>query len=79
MDSSARQQLNTWSESAPVFKRSLLPHGLLEVFLTNSEIERKGVESTNYARLKISHMFTMTLEKLKAFLAIVLVRDMPDY
>ena len=79
MDSSARQKLNTWNESAPVFKISLLPHGLFEVFLTNTEIERKSVESTNYTRLKISHIFTMTLEKLKAFLSILLVRDMPDY
>ena len=31
------------------------------------------VESTNYARLKGNHMFTMTVEKLKAFLTILLV------
>ena len=31
------------------------------------------VESTSYARLKGNHMFTMTVEKLKVFLAILLV------
>ena len=31
------------------------------------------LESTNYARLKDNHMFTMTVEKLKSFLAILLV------
>ena len=36
-------------------------------------MERICVESTNYARLKSNHMFTMTAEKLKAFLAILLV------
>ena len=36
-------------------------------------MERICVESTNYARLKDNHMFTMRVEKLKAFLAILLV------
>ena len=36
-------------------------------------MERICVESTNYARLKGNHMFTMTVEKLKAFLTILLV------
>ena len=31
------------------------------------------VESTNYGRLKGNHMVTMTAEKLKAFLTILLV------
>ena len=31
------------------------------------------LESTNYARLKDNYMFTMTVEKLKSFLAILLV------
>ena len=37
------------------------------------------VESTNYARLKGNHMFTMTVEKLKAFLTILLVSGYAYY
>ena len=36
-------------------------------------MERICVESTNYARLKDNHMFTMTVEKLKTILTILLV------
>ena len=36
-------------------------------------MDRICVDSTNYARLKGNHMFTMTVEKLKVFLAIFLV------
>ena len=36
-------------------------------------MERICIESTNYIRLKGNHMFTMTVEKLKAFLTILLV------
>ena len=36
-------------------------------------MERICVESTNYARLKGNHMFTMAVEKVKAFLKILLV------
>ena len=57
----------------PVFERSLLPHQLFELFLTNTEMKRICIKSTNYARLKGNHMFTMTVEKPKAFLTIVLV------
>ena len=65
--------MNAWNEPAPVFERSLLHHELFELFLTNTEIERICNESTNYARLKGNHMSTMTLEKLNAFLTILLV------
>ena len=65
--------MNAWNESAPVFKRSLLPHELFELFLTNNERERIWVKSTNYAILKGNHVLTMTVEKLKAFLTIFLV------
>ena len=37
-------------------------------------IERTSVKSTNYACLKGNHLFTMTVEKLKAFLTALLVR-----
>ena len=43
--------------------------------MTNTEKERIRVDSTNYARLKGNHMFTMTVEKLKAFLSILLVSE----
>ena len=38
-------------------------------------MERICVKSTNYARLKGNHMFIMTVEKLKAFLTILLVSE----
>ena len=71
--SSARQQFNAWSVPAPVFERSLLPHELLEIFLTNTEMEKTCIESTNYAHFKDNHKSAMTLEKLKAFLTILIV------
>ena len=71
--SSARQQLNAWKEQCPVFERTLLLHELFELFLPNTEMERICLESTNYARLKGNHMFTMTVEEIKSFLTILLV------
>ena len=65
--------MNAWKQPAPVFERSLLPYELFELFLTNTEIGRIYVESTNYVCLKGNHMFTMTIEKLTVFLAILLV------
>ena len=38
-------------------------------------MERISVELTNYARLKGNPVFTVTVEKLKAFLAIILVSE----
>ena len=73
IDSSVRQRLNAWNEPTTLFERSLLPHDLFELFSTNTEMERICVESTNYARLKDNHMFTMTVEKLKTILTILLV------
>ena len=69
-----RWQLNAWNKPAPVFERGVLPHELFELFLINTEIKRIRIEPSNYARLKGNHMFTMTMEKLKAFLPILLIR-----
>ena len=65
---------NNWMHGTNqlVFERSQLPHELFELFLTNEEIERTCVKSTNYAHLKGNHMFIVTVEKLKAFLMILL-------
>ena len=60
-------------QPAPAFERSLLPDELFELFLAITEMERICVESTNYARLKGRTMFTMTVEKLKAFLLIFFI------
>ena len=67
--------MNAWSKPAPVFERSLLPDELFELFLAITEMERICVESTNYARLKGRTMFTMAVEKLKAFLLIFLISE----
>ena len=55
--------------------KTLLSHELFELFLANTEMESVCVESTNYARLKGNHMFTMAVEKLKAFHTILLVGE----
>ena len=55
--------------------KTLLSHELFELFLANTEMESVCVESTNYARLKSNHMFTMAVEKLKAFLTILLIGE----
>ena len=57
----------------PSFERNMPPHEIFELFLTNEEMERICLESTRYARFKGDHSFTMTLDKLKAFIAILLV------
>ena len=57
----------------PLSLKGLLPHELFELFLTNTEIERIFVKSTNCVCLKGNYMFTMTVDKLKAFLTILLV------
>ena len=46
---------------------------VFELFLTDGEMERICLESTNYACLNVEHNFAMTLDKLKAFIAILLV------
>ena len=45
----------------------------LDFFLTDEKMERIFLESTIYARLRGEHKFTMTLDELKAFIAILLV------
>ena len=62
-----------WEETFPSFERNILLHELFELFLTYEEMERTCLESTNYARLKGEYNFTMTLDKSKAFTAILLV------
>ena len=67
--------MNAWSETAPVFEINPLPHELFELLLTNTEMEKIYIESTNYTRLKGNHMLTMTADTLKAFLTILLVSE----
>ena len=66
-------QLNASNKLAPVVERSLLPYEIFKIFLANTKMVKICVETTNYICLKGNHMFTMTLEKLKAFLTILLV------
>ena len=40
---------------------------MFKLFLTDEEMERICIKSTNYARLKGEHNFTIALDKLKAF------------
>ena len=49
------------------------PQEIFELFLIAEEMKRICLKSTNYASLKGEHNFTMTLDKLKAFIAILIV------
>ena len=71
--------MNAWNEPASAFERNLLPQELFELFLTNTEMDRICVEKTNYTRWKGTHMFTITVEKHKAFLTILLVGGYAGY
>lgn len=73
VDSVKRSQLNQWNEPDPKFDKNLQPHQIFEMFLTEEEMERICLESEAYARQKGDHVFEMTIEKLKSFLAILLL------
>ena len=55
--------LVNWQETSS-FERNIPPYEILELVLTDEEMERICSESTNYARLKDEHNFTMTPDKL---------------
>lgn len=52
---------------------------VFELFLTDGEMERICLESTNYARIKGDHNFTMNLDNYKAFIAIFLVTRYTEF
>ena len=66
-------QLNQWNQPSPKFEKNLQPYQIFELFLTDDKMQRICLESTNYARQKGNHVFTMTIEKFKSFLAILLL------
>ena len=65
--------MNNWTEPMPSFSETIPPHEIFERFITNEELNRICEESTKYARMNGNHNFVMTIEKLKSFLAILLV------
>ena len=73
--SDCQKQLKKWEETSPSFQRSIPSQAIFEFLLKDEEMERICLKSTNFARLKDEHNFTMTLGKLKTFIAILLVRD----
>ena len=75
VDSTKRMQLNQWNQPSPKFDKNLQPHQMLELFLTDDEMQWIYLESTNYARQKGNHVFTMATKKFKSFLAILLLRE----
>ena len=77
-DRDPQKQLNNWKETSPSYERNIPPQDILELFLTDEEMERICLESTIYARLKGEHNFTMTLDKLKVFIAILLLSGYTD-
>ena len=68
-----QKQLNSWEEAFPILERNIPPHEISKCFLTGEEMESSSLESTNYARLKGESDVTMTLDKLKAFIPVLLV------
>ena len=73
VDSTKRMQLNQWNQPSLKFGKNLQPQQIFELFLTDDEMQRICFESTNYARQKGNYVFTMTIEKFKSFLAILLL------
>ena len=75
VDITKRMQLNQWNQPSPKFDKNLQPHQMLELFLTDDEMQWIYLESTNYARQKGNHVFTMATKKFKSFLAMLLLRE----
>ena len=73
IDNSVWQEQNTCNEPAHVFEKNLLLHDLFGILLTNTEMKRISIGSTNYVRLKGNYLFNMIVGKLKVFLTIILV------
>ena len=64
-------QLNQWNQPNPKFDKNLQPHQIFEHFLIEDEMQLVCLESTNYARQKGNHVFTMAIKKFKSSLAIL--------
>ena len=75
VDITKRMQLNQWNQPSPKFDKNLQPHQMLELFLTDDEMQWIYLESTNYARQKGNHVFTMATKKFKSLLAMLLLRE----
>ena len=72
-NSERQQQLNNWKETSSSFERNIPPHEIFVLFLRDEGMERICLESINHAHLKVKHNFAMTLDKLKTFIAGLLV------
>ena len=57
----------------PAFDESIPPYQMFEKFFTIEEIERICEESNKYAQSKGNHVFKMTPERLRSFIAILLL------
>ena len=73
VSSTKRMQLNQWNQPSPKFDKNLQPHQIFELFLTDDEMQWIYLKSINYARQKGNYVFTMTIEKFKSFLVILLL------
>ena len=65
--------MNNWEDTPRSFESNIPSHEIFGLFLTDEEMEIISLKSTSYARLKGEHNVTMTLDKLKALIAILLV------
>ena len=57
----------------PAFDESIPPYQMFEKIFTIEEIERICEESNKYAQSKGNHVFKMTPERLRSFIAILLL------
>ena len=66
---------NQWKRSTDISTNSFseAPHLIFEKFLTNAELTEICNQSNKYAKSKGNHTFNLTLEKLKSFIAILLL------
>ena len=65
--------LDNWTLTPPFFEKYILPHKIFEKFLMTEKMKRICLKSNKYARHKGKHLFMMTIKKLKAFIAILVL------
>ena len=74
-DINQNQIQNQWKGSTKISRNSLweAPHLIFKEFLTNTGLTEICNQINKYAKSKGNHTFNLTLEKLKSFIAILLL------
>ena len=71
-DNDPQKQLNNWEETSPFFERNIPPHEDI-TFVSDSCGKKLASNQQIMSVSKVNITFTMTLDKLKAFIAILVV------